>query len=183
MSYWCFTLNISKTIYLRTIMQSQYDILKCLSYMENLLSVPPIKANYEKSLYRWYDKVGQTIMSCVKVCEKENRIKIKDFIGLLHKKTQKIQKLTPSVIEKNILLLGEIFHLNKNEIDLIGLMFRHKQYAFLSNFVEYFLGYHWEHLDSYAVLLKLTYSQMMNMLREDGRLMQTDIFSYDVMTE
>lgn len=58
-------------------------------------------------------------------------------------------------------------------------MFRHKQYAFLSNFVEYFLGYHWERLDSYAVLLKLTYSQMMNMLREDGRLMQTDIFSYD----
>lgn len=60
-------------------MQSQYDILKCLSYMENLLSVPHIKANYEKSLYRWYDEVGQTIMSGVKVCEKENHIKIKDI--------------------------------------------------------------------------------------------------------
>ena len=160
-------------------MQSQYDILKCLNYMENMLSVGHIKANYEKSLYRWYDEVGQTIMSGVKVDEKENRIKIKDFIGLLHKKTQKIQKLTPSVIEKNILLLGEIFHLNKNEMDLIGLMFRHTQYAFLNNFVEYFLGYHWERLDSYAMLLKLTYSQLMNMLREDGRLMQADIFSYD----
>lgn len=64
-------------------------------------------------------------------------------------------------------------------MDLIGLMFRHTQYAFLNNFVEYFLGYHWERLDSYAMLLKLTYSQLMNMLREDGRLMQADIFSYD----
>lgn len=179
MSCWRFKLHINKTIYRRTIMQSQYDILKCLNYMENLLSVGHIKANYEKSLYRWYDEVGQTIMSGVKVDEKENRIKIKDFLGLLHKKTQKIQKLTPSVIEKNILLLGEIFHLNKNEMDLIGLMFRHTQYAFLNNFVEYFLGYHWERLDSYAMLLKLTYSQLMNMLREDGRLMQADIFSYD----
>ena len=48
-------------------MQSQYDILKCLNYMENLLSVGHIKANYEKSLYRWYDEVGQTIKSGVKV--------------------------------------------------------------------------------------------------------------------
>ena len=74
MSYWHFNLNINKTIYRRTIMQSQYDILKCLNYMENMLSVGHIKANYEKSLYRWYDEVGQTIMSGVKVDEKENRI-------------------------------------------------------------------------------------------------------------
>ena len=160
-------------------MQNQYDILKCLGYIENLLSGRHTKANYEKSLYRWYDEVGQKIISGVEVDEKEHRIKIKGFMELLHKRTQKLQKLRPSVIEKNILLFGEIFCLSKDEINLVGLMFRQNQYVFLSNFVEYFLGYHWERLDSYALLLGLTYSQLMNLLREDGRLMETDILGYD----
>lgn len=81
-------------------MQSQYDILKCLNYMENLLSVGHIKANYEKSLYRWYDEVGQTIMSGVKVDEKENRIKIKDFLGLLQKNSKNTKINPPALLKR-----------------------------------------------------------------------------------
>lgn len=160
-------------------MQNQYDILKCLTYIENLLSGGHIKTNCEKVLYRWYDDAGQTILGKVKTDEKERLIKIKDFKEALHKKTQKLQKIKPSIIEKNILLFGEIFCLNNDELNLVGLMFRHNQYAFLDNFVECILGYHWERLDSYTLLLELTYSRFMNLLREDGKLMRTNILGYD----
>lgn len=160
-------------------MQNAYDILKCLEYIQNLLSCGNIRRKYDQKLYHWYDEIGQTIIKGVKVDEKEYRICIKDFVEVLRKKTKRLERAKPSLIEKNLLLLGDIFRLDYNEKELIGLMFRQKQYAFFSNFVESFLGYNWEQLENYAHLLGLMNVQMMKMFRKDSMFSKTNILDYD----
>ena len=83
-------------------MQNQYEILKCLNYINNLLSSGYKNVNYEKLLYRWYDGSRQSILCNLKTDEKEHRIKITDFLGLIHKKIKKFPNLKQSIIEKNI---------------------------------------------------------------------------------
>ena len=160
-------------------MQNQYEILKCLNYINNLLSSGYKNVNYEKLLYRWYDGSRQSILCNLKTDEKEHRIKITDFLGLIHKKIKKFPNLKQSIIEKNMLLFSEIFQLNEKEKELIGLMYRVKNCGFLRNFLEDFLGYGWENLEVCAQLLGITNAQLMKILRKDSSLLKTDIIDYD----
>ena len=171
-------------------MLSQYEKCKCLSYIFPHICHNIYTKSHRRDLKYWLDCSCNILRLSNYTKNKnltESNLLIKEFGKKLAKLAEKTYKYSPSPLDKNLDILGDIVGLNQLEKEFIGFFVRVDKYSFLMNFYTHIFGYRFEsHTDFIATSLGVSEEKILKLIHPDGLLYTFGILSdksYSAMIE
>lgn len=160
-------------------MLSNYEVFKYQSYIINPIKKLAQSNRKKDGLIHWFCEHGDKLLLDEIIENNLTFYDIQDYVIKIQKQNQ-TQFFQPDAIDKNITFLGNLIGLNFIEEELIGLFIRYSKYYFFEEFCDWIFGYgSWVNPDNIALLLGISESKFLSVLRSDGVLRKFGIVSND----